>query len=78
MLAAAAKTSGPATVIIHVYQEHDNSCCKVERWPLTAAKFWDLALADASGNKPADMSALLSEHEPTIIVASRSARERTS
>ena len=72
---AAAMKNGPATVIkVHVLHEHDDSCCKVERWPLTAAKVWDLALADASGKKPEDVSALLSEHEPSIILADNSSR----
>jgi hypothetical protein len=53
---------------ISVVHDNDEGCCRREPWETTFARLFAPLVAAAAGRDPADVAALLAEHEPGAIV----------
>jgi hypothetical protein len=56
---------------VSVLHEADGSCCAREPWPITSSKILGRVVAGTTGRNPHHVAALLAEHEPDVIIASR-------
>lgn len=61
-------TSSPGFKPIQALHEADDSCCRIQPWPVTSSHLMADSVAAATGQDPGDIQAQLAEHEPSVLL----------